>query len=104
MDLVLLRLQPLKESVDAVPLSPSFAQEIPLRWLEIFEGYVEPQAILRRRPLQVFIAVLVARGVPRRDGQLIQPQIVVRDHLLHIDADDSPVALAMRAGSQRRIE
>src|SRR5207248_9288157 len=79
-------------------------QEVPFFGCELIDGNVEAQLVLRRGALEIFVAVFVARRVPRRDGQLVEPQRAIRDHLLHVDADDPAVALAVRARAERRVE
>src|SRR5437868_2006917 len=103
-DLVLLRLQPLEEALDPVPLPAAVVEEVPLRGRQLLDRHVEAQPVFLRRFLEVLVAILVARRVPRRDRQLVEAQGVVGDHLLHVDADDPAVALALRAGAERRVE
>ena len=103
-NLVFLRFQPLEEAFDAVPLSSPVVEQVPLRGSQVVDRDVEAQVVFFRCALEVLVAVFVTRRVPRRDRQLVQPQRAVGNHLLHVDADDSSVALAVGAGAERRIE
>ena len=103
-NLVLLRFQPFEEALDAVPLPSPVVQQVPFARRQLADRHIESQVVFLRSALEILVAILVAGRVPRRDRKLIEPEAAVWNHLLHVDADDPAVTLAVRARAERRVE
>ncbi len=109
---VRLRLEPVEEAPDPVPLLLPLAAPVvaavddpaALRVVQFAPRHVHRHAGRRGVPREIALAVAEARGLPRLHRALGQRAALVGDHEPEVDADHAAEAAAGLAGAQRRVE
>ena len=104
MDLVGAALQPGEKGLQTDEISLPGPDESTRLLGEIAPRDIEGNAFLSAGSEELFIELLVGRGIPGRDGSLLQGPDRIRNDPLAVDADDPPEALTAGAGPERRIE
>src|SRR5690606_7606606 len=110
--LVRLRLEPVEEAPDAVPLRLPLAGPVvaaldhpaPVRLVELAPRAIERDTRDPRVALEVGLAFLEARGLPGLDRAAAQAHRFVGNDQAEVDPDDATEAPAGFAGAQRRVE
>ena len=102
MHLVGLRLEPLEEAPDAVPLlvpvaSPfrtALDDPLPVRFGQVFPGDIHGYALQLGVPRQIGLAFLEALSLPRLHRAALKRACAIGNHQSQIDADHSAKAAA----------